>query len=128
MEKLTREVKNKAEESPAPSQDPKSSEEYVQLIEAYNGYVEAYNQQGQEIMTLKENNMDLTEQMEGIRAAMLARESEAAELRALNHELKAAKTLVEKESLVQSAAAPEEEEGGGWGDAAEDDDVIVPDV
>ena len=57
------------------------SQEYNQLLEAYNGYVAAHTAQAQEISSLKESQNHLAEEIEKMREAVEAKEAEISELK-----------------------------------------------
>jgi len=99
------------------------TQEYNTLLEAYNGYVEAHNNQAQEIASLKETHGHLTEEIDKLREAVEAKEAEVKDLRSVHH------SAVQKSEAVPEHAPEDkdDEDGGGWGDPSEDD-VIVPDV
>ena len=120
------------------------TEEYNTLMEGYNGYVEAFNHQSQELAALKEANSDLTEQIEKLQEALDVKEKDLAEVRsrvrterdALAQSSPDAKAWEAKEAQIQELTAALQASGGkaspaveagGWGDDGSED-VHVPDV
>ena len=100
------------------------SQEYNQLLEAYNGYVAAHTAQAQEISSLKESQNHLSEEIEKMREAVEAKEAEISELKVQSRDASVQESSTTSKNVD---AKVDQDEDDGWGDPSEDD-VVVPDV